>query len=147
MCMCRSREGEGGAAGMDVNLLRLMRVFRVLRIANKLQSMQKVLGALVASLKPVVSALLLLFIIAGLYAVVGCNLFATRYPNAEEDFGSFSRAFISLLGIATGTQTCCVLCVSVNGTELVSFGIYRISSWSLVSGDADHCTINSPGGY
>ena len=94
--------GPAGGSGPNVNLLRLLRVFRVLRIFNKLESMRKILDAMMHSFAPVLSAFLLSFVLVSIYAIVACNLFVGTYPHAQEYFGSYTLALISLLGIATG---------------------------------------------
>ena len=91
---------KGGGPG--VNLLRLLRIFRVFRVVKKLRSMQRILGAITASMTPVLSALLLCFVLVSVYAILSVNLFSHSYPHASEFFGTYSVAFISLLGIATG---------------------------------------------
>ena len=91
-----------GQSGLDVNMLRLVRIFRVVRIFNKLRSMRRIIDAMIYSLTPVLSAFLLSFLLVSIYAIVACNIFVEKYSHAKIYFGSFSLAFISLLGVATG---------------------------------------------
>jgi len=90
------------ASGPDVNVLRLLRIFRVLRIIGKMRSMKRITDAIQCSITPVASAMLLSFVVLSIYSILGVNLFAHKYPHADEYFGSYSLAFIGLLGIATG---------------------------------------------
>ena len=53
-------------------------------------------------MKAVGSSMLLCCVVISLYAMLGTNTLANRYPHAAEYFGSFSLSFVSLLGIATG---------------------------------------------
>jgi Ca2+-binding EF-hand superfamily protein len=87
---------------LHINVLRCVRVFRVLRICNKIKSLSRILISISASVAPVLSAFMLCFILISIYAIVGVNLFADRYPHADEYYSSFSKSFVSLLGIATG---------------------------------------------
>ncbi len=90
------------SSGPGVNVLRMLRVFRIFRIVSKMRSMKRITDAIQCSIKPVASAMLLSFVVLSIYAILGVNLFADRYPHADEYFGSYSLAFIGLLGIATG---------------------------------------------
>jgi len=89
-------------SGPGVNVLRMLRVFRVFRIVSKMRSMKRITEAIQCSIKPVASAMLLSFVVLSIYSILGVNLFAHRYPHADEYFGSYSLAFVGLLGIATG---------------------------------------------
>ena len=53
-------------------------------------------------IRPIGDALLLGFIVLSIYAILGVRLFAHKFPHADEYFGTYSLAFIGLLGIATG---------------------------------------------
>jgi hypothetical protein len=60
----------GLLAGGSMNYLRVFRAFRVLRLFKKLQPMRKILISLGACVKPVLSAFVILFILASIYAQV-----------------------------------------------------------------------------
>ncbi len=60
----------GLAGGGSINFLRVFRAFRVMRLFKKLQAMRKILISLGACVKPVLSAFLILFILASIYAQV-----------------------------------------------------------------------------
>ena len=61
----------GGGSTININLLRLLRVFRILRLFNKFPSMQRVIMALGASLKPVFTAFIILIVVISIYAIIG----------------------------------------------------------------------------
>ena len=121
--------GSTDQSGPDVNVLRLVRIFRVVRIFNKLTSMRRIIDAMFYSLTPVLSAFLLTFLLVSIYAIVACNIFVEKYPHAQVYFGSFSLAFISLLGVATGDSwTEEVRAMSNDGGEIdVAVGLFFIS--------------------
>ena len=79
-------------------MLRMFRIFRIMRH----ESVVRILAALGKSSRPVLTSLGLCFVLMAIYAILGVNLFSHKYPHAEEYFGSFSLAFITLLGISTG---------------------------------------------
>ena len=111
-----SSGSESEGTGLDLNLLRLLRIFRVVRIFNKLKDLNRIMTAMRDSLAPVLSAFLLLTVVLGIYAIMATHLFghgdkASEASEAERDsfeqhlfdyYGSFTRAFLSLLGVATG---------------------------------------------
>jgi hypothetical protein len=50
---------------------------------------------------------------------LACNLFVGTYPHAQEYFGSYTLALISLLGIATGDSWTAEVRAMTNGDEHV----------------------------
>ena len=92
-----------GSGYSQINILRTMRVFRVLRLFNKFKEMQKIMIALLASLRPVFTALLILVMVIAIYSIIGVQLFKEIDP---ERFGSFSQAWFTMLGFATGDSGC-----------------------------------------
>ena len=64
--------------------------------------MLRIIEALKCSLRPVADAMLMGFVLLSVYAILGVHLFAHKHPHADEYFGTYSLAFIGLLGIATG---------------------------------------------
>ena len=60
----------GLAGGGSIIFLRVFRAFRVMRLFKKLQPMRKILISLGACVKPVLSAFVILFILASIYAQV-----------------------------------------------------------------------------
>ncbi len=63
----------GLLAGGSMNYLRVFRAFRVMRLFKKLQPMRKIIISLGACVKPVLSAFVILFILASIYAQVGSS--------------------------------------------------------------------------
>ena len=92
-----------GSGYAQINILRTMRVFRVLRLFNKFKEMQKIMVALLASLRPVFTALLILVLVISIYSIIGVQLFKEIDP---ERFGTFSQAWFTILGFATGDSGC-----------------------------------------
>ena len=103
----KSQGSDPNGKNLDLNLLRLLRIFRVVRVFNKLEDLHRILTAVKASVSPVLSAFLLFAVVLSIYAIVACNLFLNNPDPELQDritlyYGSFSRAFVSLLGVATG---------------------------------------------
>jgi hypothetical protein len=84
---------------VQLNILRTFRVFRVLGLLKKFTQMHKVMVAVLASVQPVFSALLILVMVISLYSLIGVQLFKEDYP---EHFGSLTLAWCTILGLATG---------------------------------------------
>jgi hypothetical protein len=82
-----------------LNIFRTMRVFRILRLFNKFKSMQQIMIAVLASLKPVATAVLILVMVISIYAIIGEQIFKEDDP---QHFSTFSQAWFTLLGLATG---------------------------------------------
>ena len=61
-----------GPVNMPVNVIRVMRAFRVIRLFGRMKSLKDIVGALTASILPVLNALLVLFIVTCICA----------YPNS-----------------------------------------------------------------
>ena len=103
--------GNSNGPGLDLNLLRLLRIFRVVRVFNKLKVLQKILVAMQESFAPVLSTFVLLAVVLSIYAIVATNVFRDKAAEVNDDafeehlsayYGSFFKAFVSLLGVATG---------------------------------------------
>jgi hypothetical protein len=73
----------GLAGGGSIIFLRVFRAFRVMRLFKKLQSMRKILISLGACFKPVLSAFVILFILASVYSQVA------QAPYGAGDSGPF----------------------------------------------------------
>jgi hypothetical protein len=70
----------GLAGGGSIIFLRVFRAFRVMRLFKKLQPMRKILISLGACVKPVLSAFVILFILASIYAQVLSHGLAKKAP-------------------------------------------------------------------
>ena len=57
-----------GPVSMPINVIRVMRAFRVIRLFGRLKSLKNIVGALTASILPVMNAFLILLIIASICA-------------------------------------------------------------------------------
>jgi hypothetical protein len=55
-----------GPVSMPINVIRVMRAFRVIRLFGRLKSLKNIVGALTASILPVMNAFLILLIIASI---------------------------------------------------------------------------------
>jgi hypothetical protein len=84
---------------VQLNILRTLRVFRVLGLFKRYNEMHKVMAAVLASVQPVLAALLILVMVISLYSLIGVQLFKEDYP---EHFGSLTLAWCTILGLATG---------------------------------------------
>ena len=62
---------SGGTSIIDINALRVVRIFRVFRLFGKFASMRQIIDALVRSIFPVCSALVMFWIILSIYAIIG----------------------------------------------------------------------------
>ena len=103
--------------GADVKLLRVMRVVRVVRVFNKFEAMRRIIHAINDSIFPVLSAFLLVFVIISLYSILAVQTLertseetpTEEYEEAMEHYllfySSFSQSCVSLLGIATGSDS------------------------------------------
>ena len=111
------RNGEDASenTGTDIKLLRVARVFRVVRVFNKLEEMRRIMRAARDSFFGVLSAFLLVFVIIGIYSILAVQMLqrtSDETPIGEEAlqhytqfYGTFSQSFVSLLGIATGSDS------------------------------------------
>eukprot|EP00802_Teleaulax_amphioxeia_P006006 Tamp_06010.p1 GENE.Tamp_06010~~Tamp_06010.p1 ORF type:complete len:718 (-),score=178.14 Tamp_06010:564-2717(-) len=81
-----------------VSVLRLLRVFRAVRLFRKLSSLRVLFNALLKSLAPVTSSLIILFIITSMYSIIAVELFGFRSP----DFRNFHEAIFSMWQVTTG---------------------------------------------
>jgi hypothetical protein len=126
---------------VQLNILRTFRVFRVLGLLKKFTHMHKVMVAVLASVQPVFSALLILVMVISLYSLIGVQLFKEDYP---EHFGSLTLAWCTILGLATGDclfRVCndrpagdcffCSVCVMVVDVGLKSQVIHGQSKWNI----------------
>jgi len=81
-----------------VSVLRLLRVFRAVRLFRKLSSLRVLFNALLKSMKPVISSMIIFFIITAMYSILAVELYGFRSPN----FQVFHEAIFSMYQVATG---------------------------------------------
>jgi hypothetical protein len=84
---------------IPITIFRLFRALRILRLFGRLKSVRIIINALSASILPVANAFFIMFVVLGLYAILGVNIFAKTAPDT---FGKFDRAVSTLFRIAGG---------------------------------------------
>jgi len=85
-------------ASGSLSVLRSLRVLRVLRLINKVESMRKVVGGLLASLPGLGSVFGLILIIFYVASVIATNLFRADFP---ELFGDMTSTAYTLFQVMT----------------------------------------------
>jgi hypothetical protein len=92
--------------GAIATVVRLMRIMRVLRLAHSLKSLRQMISALLLTLPSLVNISLLLFLVLGVYAVAGVQLFGQvkhgAWLNDQANFESFGMAVLTLWRCVTG---------------------------------------------
>jgi len=82
----------------SLSVLRALRVLRILRLINKIESMRRVVSALLGSLPGLGSVFGLIMIIFYVSGVIATNTFGSTFP---ERFGSLSSSFYTLFQVMT----------------------------------------------
>jgi voltage-gated sodium channel len=82
----------------SLSVLRALRVLRILRLINKIESMRRVVGALLGSLPGLGSVFGLILIIFYVSAVIATNMFGESFPDR---FGTLSTSFYTLFQVMT----------------------------------------------
>lgn len=78
--------------------LRLLRAFRVIRLFRRVPSLRIVITAMIASLNAVSSVFIILFLVLGIWSILGVNFFSEDFP---EEFGSFFPALMTCFQMMT----------------------------------------------
>jgi hypothetical protein len=78
-----------GPVSMPINVIRVLRAFRVIRLFGRLKSLKNIVGALTASILPVMNAFLILLIVASICE----NSPTTHPPQALPPPPRWSRSF------------------------------------------------------
>merc|ERR1719492_162726 len=86
-----------------VSVLRLFRAFRVVRLFKRIKTMRVMMDSILASLPGMSIAFVALFLIMGIYGIIGVEFFGETYP---DEFGTFLKANLSLLQIMTFDSWC-----------------------------------------
>merc|ERR1719461_2691841 len=81
-----------------ISVLRLFRAFRVVRLFKRIKTMRVMMDSILRSLPGMSIAFIALFLIMGIYGIIGVNFWATDFPLF---FGDFLKAVLSLLQIMT----------------------------------------------
>jgi len=86
-----------------ISVLRLFRAFRVVRLFKRIKTMRKMMDSIMRSLPGMAIAFSALFLIMGIYAIIGVNFWMESFP---DEFGNFLKAILSLLQIMTFDSWC-----------------------------------------
>jgi len=86
-----------------ISVLRLFRAFRVVRLFKRIKTMRKMMDSIMRSLTGMAIAFAALFLIMGIYAIIGVNFWMETFP---DEFGTFLKAVLSLLQIMTMDSWC-----------------------------------------
>jgi len=81
-----------------ISVLRLFRAFRVIRLFGKVKTMRKMMDSMLRSLPGMSMAFCSLFLIMGIYAIIGVDFWSEKY---KDNFGSFLKAILTLLQVMT----------------------------------------------
>lgn len=82
----------------SMSVLRALRVLRILRLINKIESMRRVVGALLGSLPGLGSVFGLVLIVFYVSGVIATNMYAADFP---ERFGTLGMSFYTLFQVMT----------------------------------------------
>ena len=82
----------------SLSVLRALRVLRILRLVNKIESMRRVVSALLSSLPGLGSVFGLVLIVFYVAGVVATNMYAADFPDR---FGSLGISFYTLFQVMT----------------------------------------------
>jgi voltage-gated sodium channel len=82
----------------SLSVLRALRVLRILRLVNKIDSMRRVVSALLGSLPGLGSVFGLVLIVFYVAGVIATNMYATEFPDR---FGSLGISFYTLFQVMT----------------------------------------------
>ena len=82
----------------SLSVLRALRVLRILRLINKIESMRRVVSALLGSLPGLGSVFGLVLIVFYVSGVIATNMYAADFP---ERFGTLGMSFFTLFQVMT----------------------------------------------
>jgi voltage-gated sodium channel len=82
----------------SLSVLRALRVLRILRLVNKIESMRRVVGALLGSLPGLGSVFGLVLIVFYVAGVIATNMYGAEFPDR---FGSLGISFYTLFQVMT----------------------------------------------
>lgn len=82
----------------SLSVLRALRVLRILRLINKIESMRRVVSALLGSLPGLGSVFGLVLIVFYVSGVIATNMFSAEFP---ERFGTLGMSFYTLFQVMT----------------------------------------------
>eukprot|EP00746_Dinoflagellata_sp_MGD_P117281 gnl/MRDRNA2_/MRDRNA2_53118_c0_seq1.p1 gnl/MRDRNA2_/MRDRNA2_53118_c0~~gnl/MRDRNA2_/MRDRNA2_53118_c0_seq1.p1 ORF type:complete len:732 (-),score=173.37 gnl/MRDRNA2_/MRDRNA2_53118_c0_seq1:130-2325(-) len=79
-----------------ISVLRLFRAFRVFRLFKRVKALRQIIAGIIKSLPGVFNAFVILFLVMGIWSIMGCNFFSDKF---EAEFGNFSKAMLSMFQI------------------------------------------------
>merc|ERR1719233_2058618 len=79
-----------------ISVLRLFRAFRVVRLFKRIKTMRKMMESIIKSLPGMAIAFVALFLIMGIYGIIGVDFWGEKNPDL---FGNFLKAVLTLLQI------------------------------------------------
>ena len=84
--------------GSKLTSLRTLRALRIIRVFRYFRSLQVIVSSLLDAIIPVTQALLIMFLVISIYAIVGVSF----YRKTTERFRSFSAGFFTMFQVVTG---------------------------------------------
>ena len=96
--VCNVIVSSSGGELPNAKLLRLLRLGRAVKLFTALKDLNRLITAVSTSVKPVCNALLMLFIIAAIYAILGTSFFGGQNP---EYFYNFSTSLFTMFQVLT----------------------------------------------
>ena len=96
--VCNVIVSSSGGELPNAKLLRLLRLGRAVKLFTALKDLNRLITAVSTSVKPVCNALLMLFIIAAIYAILGTSFFGDKNP---EYFYNFSTSLFTMFQVLT----------------------------------------------
>jgi len=107
-----------------ISVLRLFRAFRVVRLFKRIKTMRKMMDSIMKSLPGMAIAFSALFLIMGIYAIIGVNFWMEDFP---DEFGNFLKAVLSLLQIMTFDSWCSGIARKIIFSGGITEAVYFIS--------------------
>lgn len=79
-----------------ISVLRLFRAFRVFRLFKRVKALRMIIAGIIFSLPGVFNAFVILFLVMGIWSIMGCNFFGEKF---DPEFGNFAKAMLSMFQI------------------------------------------------
>lgn len=79
-----------------ISVLRLFRAFRVFRLFKRVPALRQIITGIIKSMPGVANAFLILFLVMGIWSIMGVSFFADEFP---EFFATFFAAMLSMIQI------------------------------------------------
>eukprot|EP00292_Cryptomonas_paramecium_P000167 CAMPEP_0113678112 /NCGR_PEP_ID=MMETSP0038_2-20120614/9720_1 /TAXON_ID=2898 /ORGANISM="Cryptomonas paramecium" /LENGTH=379 /DNA_ID=CAMNT_0000595621 /DNA_START=655 /DNA_END=1791 /DNA_ORIENTATION=- /assembly_acc=CAM_ASM_000170 len=88
-----------GDTSQSTGSMRVLRALRVIRLFGRVKKLRKIISAISMAILPVLNVFLILFLVMGIFAVVGVSAFGVEAP---ERFAVFDRALVTLFKVTSG---------------------------------------------